>query len=291
MTTLPEVGRSCDVGGVRINYHDVGSGAPVQLIHGSGPGVTAWANWRLVIPELARNARVIAPDMAGFGYTVSHDPTDTTVGGWVRQVVGLLDTLGIARTAIVGNSFGGAIALHVAASHPHRVERLVLMGAVGTSFPITEGLDRVWGYQPSREAMRALLRVFVDDLSRIDDDLVEMRYRASIRDDVQARFAALFPPPRQRWVDALALPDAALRAIAQPTLVLHGQQDEVIPLAVSERLAAFLPNARLQAFDRCGHWVQIEQTAAFLREVRAFLFGTAGSGAERSPMTKTGKLA
>ena len=65
----PEIGRSIVAAGIATNCHDVGSGRPVLLIHGSGPGVTAWANWRLVLPELARSCRVIAPDMVGFGYT------------------------------------------------------------------------------------------------------------------------------------------------------------------------------------------------------------------------------
>lgn len=287
---LPEIANTRVVGDVSINYHDVGAGPPVLLIHGSGPGVTAWANWRLVIPELSRRARVIAPDMAGFGYTVSTDPADTTVAGWVRQLIGLMDALGLPRVSIVGNSFGGAIALHTAAAHPARVEKLVLMGAVGTSFPITEGLDRIWGYQPSLEAMRGLMQVFVHDQRLIDDELIAMRYRASVRDDVQQRFAALFPPPRQRWVDALALPDDALRATIQPTLVVHGRQDQVIPFAVSEHLAQLLPNARLHAVERCGHWVQIEHTAEFLREVEAFLFGPASSAVDGLPTTTTGKV-
>jgi len=67
----PEIGRSLVVGGSSTNYHDVGEGAPVLLVHGSGPGVTAWANWRLNMPVLAQDFRVIAPDMFGFGYSDS----------------------------------------------------------------------------------------------------------------------------------------------------------------------------------------------------------------------------
>ena len=70
MTTQnPEIANSINAGGIQTNYHDVGNGKPVLLIHGSGPGVSAWANWRLTIPELAKQYRVIAPDMAGFGFS------------------------------------------------------------------------------------------------------------------------------------------------------------------------------------------------------------------------------
>lgn len=267
----PELGLSLDLGGIETNFHDVGTGAPVLLIHGSGPGVTAWANWRLVIPELSGRFRVVAPDMAGFGYT--RTPADWTPGidAWVGQAVALLDALKLERVALVGNSFGGSISLHLADRHPDRVSRIVLMGAVGVSFPITDGLEKVWGYEPSEAAMRELMRVFAYDQGLISSDLVQMRYRASIRDDVQERFARLFPAPRQRWLDALALPPERLARLNRPVLLVHGQQDQVIPFEASERLAALLPNARLHPVDRCGHWVQIEHTREFIDQVTAFL--------------------
>ena len=198
MTTLntgasPEVANSLQVGDCTINYHDRGQGEPILLIHGSGPGVTAWANWRGVIPALAEKARVIAPDMLGFGYTRCPMDRPLDPQAWVAQLVGLLDALDIPRVAVVGNSFGGAIALAFALRHPERVSRLVLMGSAGLSFQLTEGLDKVWGYQPSLQAMRELMQVFAWDHGIITDDLVRMRYEASIRDDVQSRFAQLFP--------------------------------------------------------------------------------------------------
>jgi pimeloyl-ACP methyl ester carboxylesterase len=145
------------------------------------------------------------------------------------------------------------------------------MGSVGTEFPLMPGLDRVWGYEPSVENMAELIRLFAYDQSIATEDLVELRYRASIREDVQERFAALFPAPRQRWVDALALDEERLRAISQPTLLLHGTDDQVIPVAVSRRLADLIPDSRLIEISNCGHWVQIEQTDVFLAEVTKFL--------------------
>ena len=145
----PEIGQSITAAGIRTNYHDSGgAGTPVLLIHGSGPGVSAWANWRLVMPALAQQARVIAPDMVGFGYTERPQGFVYNMDAWVRQAVGLLDALGIERTDLVGNSFGGGLSLALAIAHPERVRRLVLMGSAGVSFPLTEGLDAVWGYTP-----------------------------------------------------------------------------------------------------------------------------------------------
>lgn len=162
------------------------------------------------------------------------------------------------------------MALHFASRHPERVAKIVLMGSVGASFPLTYGLGRVWGYGGLPEEMRELIGIFAYDQSIVTEDLVQLRYTASMRDDVQVRFSALFPAPRQRWIDALALEDSQFNAVSMPVLLLHGVDDAVIPVECSRTLAAKLPEARLFEIERCGHWVQIEKTDKFLQEVCAF---------------------
>ncbi|WP_321960895.1 alpha/beta fold hydrolase [Paraburkholderia sp. J7] len=269
----PEIANSIKLGELTLNYHDVGEGAgdPILLIHGSGPGVTAWANWRGIIPVLSRQARVIAPDMLGFGYTQCPDHFKLTPAVWVESLIVLLDALKIGKVSVVGNSFGGAIALALARAHPERVNRLVLMGAAGINAPISEGLEKVWGYTPGLAAMKGLMEVFAYDHSIITDDLVRMRYEASIRADVQERFARLFPAPRQQGVEMLALAESDLAAITHETLLIHGLNDQVIPVEWSRRMKTLLPNATLQEFDQCGHWVQIEKAALFTLAVSEFL--------------------
>ena len=267
----PEIARSIVAAGVRTNYHDVGDGYPVLLIHGSGPGVSAWANWRLLLPELSRQARVIAPDMAGFGFSERPANHHYDMPGWVAQAVGLLDALGIERCDLVGNSFGGALALALAIAHPSRVRRLVLMGSVGVPFPITPGLDAVWGYQPSLARMRELLDIFAWDRSLVNDELAQLRYAASIRPGFQESFSAMFPAPRQRWVDAMASREADIRALPHQTLVVHGREDQVIPLSTSLTLASWIPRAQLHVYGQCGHWTQIEHARRFARLVGDFL--------------------
>lgn len=269
----PEIANSLTLGDFTLNYHDVGEGAgdPILLIHGSGPGVTAWANWRGIIPVLSQEARVIAPDMLGFGYSECPDYLKLTPAVWVGSLIMLLDALKIEKVSVVGNSFGGAIALALAKAHPERVNRLVLMGAAGINAPISEGLEKVWGYTPGLEAMKALMEVFAYDHSIITDDLVRMRYEASIRADVQERFARLFPAPRQQGVEMLALAESDLAAITHKTLLIHGLNDQVIPVEWSRRMKTLLPNSTLQEFDQCGHWVQIEKAAKFTLAVSDFL--------------------
>ena len=268
----PEIGQSITAAGIRTNYHDSGgAGAPVLLIHGSGPGVSAWANWRLVMPALAQQARVIAPDMVGFGYTERPEGFVYNMDAWVRQAVGLLDALGIERTDLVGNSFGGGLSLALAIAHPERVRRLVLMGSAGVSFPLTEGLDAVWGYTPSVENMRAIMDYFAFDQGLMSDDLARLRFEASIRPGFQESFAAMFPAPRQRWIEALASAEADIRALPHQALVIHGREDRVIPLSTSLTLSSWIQRSQLHVYGQCGHWTQIEHAARFARLVGDFL--------------------
>jgi pimeloyl-ACP methyl ester carboxylesterase len=258
----PEIGSYVDAGGIKTNYLEAGAGSPVVLVHGSGPGVTAYANWRPTIPGLAPHFRVLAPDMAGFGF--SDKPSGVgNMARWVDQLIGFLDALSIERASVVGNSFGGGIGIRLAVDHPGRVDRLVLMGSVGISFPITEGLDQVWGYQPSFENMRRILDYFAYSRELVSDELAEVRYRAALAPGVQEAFSALFPAPRQRWVEAMATPEDKIRAIPHETLIIHGREDKVIPLDNAYRLLDLIERSELHVFGRCGHWSQIEWAADF----------------------------
>lgn len=270
MSTNPEIGKSVRAAGYETNYHDHGSGSPIVLLHGSGAGVSAWANWRLTIPELAKSHRVVAPDLLGFGYTELPKSNRYDVASWVEHVVAFLDALGLERVGLVGNSFGTAMALRLAAEHPERVTRVVLMGAVGVRFELTEGLDKAWGYEPSVAAMRELMTVFAYDRALVTDELAELRYRASIRPGMQEAFSAMFPAPRQRWIEALALPDESLRGLRQEFLIVHGREDRVVPLSNAYALHERIDRSQLHVFGRCGHWTQIEHAKRFNRLVADF---------------------
>ncbi len=269
--TNPEIAHSIKTGSFNTNVHDLGDGPPVMFVHGSGPGVSAYANWRLVMPALAKHRRVIAPDMVGFGFTDRPGGIEYSMNTWVQQALDVLDALGLAQVDLVGNSFGGALSLALAIRAPHRVRRLVLMGSVGVSFPITPGLDAVWGYEPSFETMRRLLDIFAYSRELVNDELAQLRYQASIRPGFQESFSAMFPAPRQRWVDAMASKESDIRALPHETLLIHGREDKVIPLQNSLTLSQWIPNSQLHVFGHCGHWTQIEHAARFARQVDDFL--------------------
>lgn len=270
MTNNPEIGRTILANGIQTNYHEHGQGEPVLLIHGSGPGVTGWANWRLTIPALAENFRVIAPDIVGFGYTERPVDVQYNMETWLNHILGFMDALGIQKAHVVGNSFGGGLALAMAIRAPKRVERLVLMGSAGLPFTLTEGLDRVWGYTPSIENMRGLLDLFAFDRSRVTDDLARMRYEASVRPGIQEAFAQMFPAPRQNGVDGLASDEVAIKALPHTTMIVHGREDKVIPLASSYALFSMIQKAQIHVFGQCGHWTQIEHAARFNKLISDF---------------------
>ncbi|MCB1755684.1 MAG: alpha/beta fold hydrolase [Gammaproteobacteria bacterium] len=267
----PEIGREITVAGFRTNLLDQGSGDPVMLIHGSGPGVTAWANWRLLIPELAKRRRVIAPDMLGFGFSARLPNAAYTVELWMQHVLGILDELAIDRTDLVGNSFGGGIALALAIRHPERIRRLILMGSAGVDFALTEGLDKVWGYEPSVENMKSLINLFVYNNDLVSDELAERRYKASIRPGFHESFSSMFPAPRQRWIESLASAESDIGKISHDVLLIHGREDQVIPLEASLKLMSLIPKAQLHVIGQCGHWTQLEYPGRFAALATQFL--------------------
>lgn len=267
----PEIGKTVQAAGLATNYLEAGTGAPVLLLHGSGPGVTAYANWRLVIPVLAKNFHVVAPDLPGFGYTERAPNVEYTLDFWVRHIVDFMDALKIPKASFVGNSFGGALTLALTTRHPERVERLTLMGSAGLEFEMTPALEVAWGYTPSLEAMRELMDCFAYDQSLITDELIESRYRASIRPGYQESYAKLFQAPRQRHIHALSTPEAAIAAIDKEALIIHGREDRILPVECSLRLHRLIPRSQLHVFGQCGHWTQVEKRIRFCRLVEDFL--------------------
>lgn len=279
MSTNPAIGKSVQTGDFTTNYLEVGEaheGIPLLFIHGSGPGVSAYANWRLILPQVKEVSRVLAPDMIGFGYS------DKPVGGaesgvtygrelWTKQLIDFMDALDLEKVNLVGNSFGGSLAMSVALEQPERVNKIILMGSVGVQAQLPEALDKVWGYQPSFENMAELVRLFTYDTDFADDDLIESRYQASLEPGFQEAFETMFPAPRQNGLDDLSFPDDVLQTIKQPTLIVHGREDKIIPPEYSYRLINLIENAELHIFGKTGHWTQIEQSDAFSNLVKNFI--------------------
>ncbi len=256
----------------RTNYHEVGEGKPLFLLHGSGPGVSGWGNWKGVMNELGEQFRVIVPDIAGFGFTEFKHDSKYDIKLWVRHLIGIMDALGIEKASFVGNSFGGALAIGLALFDKARVDRIVLLGTPAGEFEQTPGLRSAATYEPSMEAMEAAMRLFPYEQSIITPEMVRSRYEASARPGAQDALKRLVPQPNSNGPTIIkGFPAAAVVGIEAPTLVLHGREDRVVPAQCGLLLAQNIPGADLHMFGKCGHWVQVERRADFLRLVREFV--------------------
>jgi pimeloyl-ACP methyl ester carboxylesterase len=270
-TSMVSVPQTIDAAGIATSYLAAGSGEPVVMLHGSGPGVSALANWQHNIPALSQRFRVLAPDIVGFGATERPADIVYSLRTWTDHVWAFLDAHDIQQTAIVGNSLGGRIALQMATDRPDRITKMVLMGAPGVGMTLTDGLVALRGYQPSHEAMRDLLRnYFAVDPAMITDELVAIRYEASIADGAYEAYRTMFFDPRHAGSE-LGITEDEVRSIATPTLLVHGREDRVVPLQVSVTMLGLLPNADLHVFSECGHWTQIERADEFSALVTDYL--------------------
>ncbi|HEV7578855.1 MAG TPA: alpha/beta fold hydrolase [Mycobacterium sp.] len=260
-----------DAGGIQTSYLEAGAGDPVVMLHGSGPGVSAMANWQHNIGALSQRFRVLAPDIVGFGATQRRDDVVYSLRTWTDHIWAFLDAHGIEKTAIVGNSLGGRVALQMATDRPDRVTKMVLMGAPGVGMTLTDGLAAVRAYEPSHDAMRDLLRnYFAVDPAMITDELVAIRYEASIADGAYEAYRAMFFDPRHTGSE-LGITEREVRATATPALLVHGREDKVVPMQVSVTMLGLLPNADLHVFSACGHWTQIERADEFSALVADYL--------------------
>lgn len=255
----------------RTNVHRAGRGSPVALLHGSGAGVSAWANWRKVIAPLAGHFDVIAPDIAGFGATELKPDTQYNIMLWVEHFVAILDRLGIEKVSVVGNSFGGALGLMTAINHPERIDRLVLLGTPCGHFPQTEGLRAQGEFDGTLDSMRRAVSYFPYDPSFITEDLIEARFEAATRDGALEAFHRLMPPPQGENPIVRGIPEKLLRKVEHRALILHGREDRVVPYDRALDMHQWLANSDLHSFGKCGHWVQIEREAEFLKLVTDFL--------------------
>ncbi|MFF4250657.1 alpha/beta fold hydrolase [Streptomyces sp. NPDC001663] len=281
-TELPSMQESLlDVAGKKIFVAETGEGPPVLLLHGGGPGASGVSNYHRNIAVLAKEYRVIVPDLPGYGRsTKGVDGTDP-FGYLADTIRGLLDALGLDKAHMVGNSYGGACALRLALDTPDRVDRMVLMGpgGIGTTRALpTPGLNSLLNYYsgdgPSQLKLEKFIRNYlVFNAADVPDSVIDARYRDSIDPEVVAA------PPLRRPKSLRALwkmdftRDARLSRLPVPTLVLWGAADKVNRPSGGRMLAERMPNCDLYEVANTGHWVQFERAELFNRLCADFLAG------------------
>jgi 4,5:9,10-diseco-3-hydroxy-5,9,17-trioxoandrosta-1(10),2-diene-4-oate hydrolase len=258
------------VGDQVVAYTESGSGTPVIWLHGSGPGATGISNFGGNLPAF-QDFRNIVVDLPGWGRS-PRDTTEPLLFHAAEIVSAAMTELGIARAHLVGNSYGGGVAMRVAVTHPEQVERLVLMAPGGVlptdAPPWPVGLQRLFDYmaaeKPSREAMSEFVNLMVYDQALATDELIDDRYQSSL-----AAHPELPIPPNFGDVT----PD--LGRIQAPTLLVWGREDQTVPVAWASQILNGIPDAELRVLPHCRHWVQYERADDFNRIVREFLTGGA----------------
>ena len=282
MTTTALHEQTVTVAGKPIFVAEAGSGTPVVMLHGGGPGASGVSNYSRNIDALAEHFRVIVPDMPGYGRSAKGVDQSDPFGYLADTIRGLIDELGIATAHVIGNSYGGAAALRIALDTPGRVGKLILMGPGGigtTRGAPTAGLKSLMSYYsgtgPSRDKLAAFIRNYlVYDGASVPDSLIETRYAASVDPEVVA------DPPLRRPSGPTALRtlwrmdltrDKRLKHLQTPTLVLWGRDDKVNRPSGGPMLANLMPNAELVMTSRTGHWMQWERAELFNRMAVDFL--------------------
>jgi pimeloyl-ACP methyl ester carboxylesterase len=266
------------VDGRQVNVIELGSGTPIVFIHGlSG----SWQNWLEQLPVFAREHRVIAFDLPGFG--ASEMPAQKiTISGYGRFVNALLDKLGVGSAVVVGNSMGGFIGVELAIRFPERVERLVLVSAAGLSIEylrneralavlnaVENRLAAYSGWLASRSdalarrpgARRMIFGIVAHRPERLPGPLVAEQVRGSGKPGFVPALDALTDYPiRDR-----------LGEIGCPTLIVWGTEDKLVPARDADEFARLIPNSRKVVWPETGHVAMLERPAAFNALLEEFL--------------------
>jgi 4,5:9,10-diseco-3-hydroxy-5,9,17-trioxoandrosta-1(10),2-diene-4-oate hydrolase len=265
---------------MRLHHSEAGSGTPVVMLHGGGPGASGVSNFGGNLPEFAKHFRTLLVDQPGFGES-DKPPVE---GNYFRfsasALAGLLDELGIGKVHLVGNSLGGGTAARFALMYPQRTGKLVLMAPGGVTLNVlspdpTEGVKRLsaFGMAPSRDKLAAFLRTLVYDKTLVTDALIDERYAAASAPSSLKAMASM----GMSFLDPAHAEDGMLwrelHRLPHQTLLIWGREDRVNPLDGALVALKQLRNAQLHVFGGCGHWAQLEKREEFNRLVISFLEG------------------
>lgn len=270
-----------------LNYYEAGDGGgsgglggglPLVLLHGGGPGASAWSNFGSALAGFAEDFRTLMVDQPGFGGSDKVEVVGSFYEFAADALAALLDEVGIERVHLLGNSLGGGTAVRFALKYPKRVGRLVLMGPGGLSLNLfhadpTEGIKRLFefGADPTREALRAFMSTMVVNQDLLTDELVEERYADATAPGAQEAMASMgasFMKP-DTYEDAFLWREA--HRIRHHTLLTWGREDRVNPIDGAFAALKLIPKASLHVFPNCGHWAQIEAAEEFREVATSFL--------------------
>ena len=274
------VGRMVDANGLAYHVIEMGEGPPTFFLHGGGPGCTAWTDFGPVAPLFAAERACYLVDLLQYGKSEKCTITGPMWDFHAKTICDLMDALGIERADFVCNSWGGTIALNLAANFPDRTRSLVVTGSMpvfyGPLAPLPDGArrgrkarDRYFGGPdgPTWEKMRELMADLEwYDADEIPDDTVTMRFEQSIDKD-EVELAARSDSPRGEWQDMTE----ELGRIRCPVLFAWGMYDDFLTPDYPLMLARMVDHGQLYVMDKASHHLQEERPQHFHSVVRGFL--------------------
>lgn len=273
---LAQVGsRYADTSIARFHYIQAGSGTPVVLL---SPGGTSVIGWKDQLDVLARDHTVYVVDLPGQGYTQLKDSGFAfDLDAMVFAVGAFMDSLGVRRAALAGNSWSGGWALAFAQRHPDRVTKLALLDATGLDLPGTlmwESLkvpvigELAVKLSTGKSTVRGLAEGMMVNKGRVTEQLVDEWWAPmTFHDNIRATYLL---ERRLDWAQT----EGALPATETPTLVVWGKQDTIQPVERAHRFAELLPNEQLVILDGCGHVPQLDCPEQVNRHLQAFFAGS-----------------
>ncbi len=266
--------RLAEVGERFVSYVDDGAGEATVLVH----GIPTWGYlWHHLIPVLAKQCRVLAPDLIGFGYSDKSDRFDRSIARQAEMLDAWMEKIGVERANIVTHDIGGGVALRLATLFPHRVAKLCVMNTVCyDSWPIEamlqlghpethrklsaqavttmlkQALKGGFATSPDDGVLDSLLRPYTTEVGKLS----LVRNAASLNTNLTTEITSLLPK------------------VGAPTLVLWGEDDVFQLVKYGERLARDIPDSRLVRIKDARHFVMLDQPEEVARHVSAFLGGS-----------------
>lgn len=264
------------VQGMQVHVRDEGprdDAAPIVLLHGTSASLHTWEGW---VAALKADRRVISLDLPGFGLTGPMVDGDYRMERYVQFLTAVCDVMGLQKVVLVGNSFGGRLAWEMAAAHPERVEKLVLVDAAGYPTPsvsIPVGfriaqiplLNKLMEVTLPRNMVESSVRNVYGHPEKVTPELVDRYYELTLRAGNRAALVERFrqAPSGEN--------SARIRMLTLPTLVLWGGQDRLIPPVNGEHFHKDIAGSQLVVFPELGHVPHEEDAVATVAAFRAFL--------------------
>lgn len=265
-----------NLSGMQVHFRDEGpkdDPVPIILVHGTSASLHTWDGWTEV---LSKHHRVIRFDMQGFGLTGPHPQGKYRIEDYAETLVNLMDAMNIDTAIVVGNSLGGYVAWSTAVLYPERVSKLVLVDSSGypfqsesipLGFRISQSpvLKYLLGNIMPRSVVKSSLENVYGNPEKITEELVDRYFDLNIREGNRAALA-------KRFVETVAGQLAnRVGELAQPTLIMWGEQDSLIPISVGQRFHREIANSEFVSFSDLGHVPHEEDPLITAEAVEHFL--------------------